>query len=246
MNGIDCVLEGLRLVRQPGLRRYVIVPLLINVAIFTLVVVYGYMHLETWVNAITSQLPDWLSFLSWLIWIVAVLVAIAFLLYAFTIFANIIASPFNAVLATRVEERLLGSLDDIPEISWWRVMPRAVGRELAKVAYFLPRLIGLLILTFIPVVNIAAPFLLLLFSAWMMAVEYTDYAADNNELGFRRLRERLGTNRLQSLMFGIVIYMLMAIPVINLVLMPAAVAGGTVFWAKNLRTSSFEPRAANG
>ncbi|MEX2488440.1 MAG: sulfate transporter CysZ [Pseudomonadales bacterium] len=235
MTGIDCVFEGLRLIRQPGLRRYVIVPVLINVAIVTAILVYAFFMFDAWIDAIVAQLPDWASFLTWLIWPIAVLAAIIFLMYGFTLVANLIASPFNAVLSTRVEQQLVGSLDDIPEIVWWKVIPRAMGRELAKIFYFLPRLLGLLILTLIPVVNILAPILLLLFSAWMMAVEYTDYAADNNEVGFRDLRRRLAGTRVQSLLFGIFVYVLMAIPVLNLVLMPAAVAGGTVYWAKNLR-----------
>lgn len=235
MTGIDCALEGLRLIRQPGLRRYVIMPLAINIIIFAVVLGYAFVLFETWIDAIIGQFPDWASFLYWLIWPLAVLAAVVFLMYGFTILANIIASPFNAVLSVKVEEQMVGRLDDVPQIVWWRVIPRAIGRELAKIAYFLPRLIALLILTMIPFVNIIAPILLLLFGAWMMAVEYTDYAADNNEVGFRDLRRRLGANRLQSLLFGILVYVLIAIPVINLVLMPAAVAGGTVFWAKHLR-----------
>lgn len=238
MTGIDCVFEGLRLIRQPGLRRYVIIPVLINVVIVTAILVYAFFMFEAWVDAVVGQLPDWASFLSWLIWPIAVLAAIIFLMYGFTIVANLIAAPFNAVLSTRVEQQLVGQLDDIPEIAWWKVIPRAIGRELGKIFYFLPRLVGLLILTLIPVVNIVAPILLLLFSAWMMAVEYTDYAADNNEVGFRDLRRRLAGMRIQSLLFGIFAYLLMAIPVLNLVLMPAAVAGGTVYWAKNLRVTS--------
>lgn len=235
MTGIDCAFEGLRLIRQPGLRRYVIMPLIINIIIFAAVLGYAFLLFETWIDAIVGQLPDWASFLYWLIWPIAVLAGVVFLMYGFTIVANIIASPFNAVLSTRVEEQMVGRLDDIPQIVWWRVIPRTIGRELAKIVYFLPRLVGLIILTMIPFVNIIAPILLLLFGAWMMAVEYTDYAADNNEVDFRDLRRRLGANRLQSLLFGILVYALMAIPVINLVLMPAAVAGGTVFWAKHLR-----------
>lgn len=235
MTGIQCVLEGLRLIRQPGLRRYVVIPLAINIIIFAAVLAYAFLLFGTWIDAIIAQFPEWASFLYWLIWPIAVLATVVFLMYGFTILANIIASPFNALLSIKVEEQMVGSLDDIPQIVWWRIVPRAIGRELAKIVYFLPRLVALLILTMIPFVNIIAPILLLLFGAWMMAVEYTDYAADNNEIGFRDLRRRLGANRLQSLLFGILVYVLIAIPVINLVLMPAAVAGGTVFWAKRLR-----------
>ncbi|MBD3649490.1 MAG: sulfate transporter CysZ [Pseudomonadales bacterium] len=235
MNGIDCVFEGLRLIRQPGLRRYVVIPLVLNVCIFIAVIVWGFLQFDAWVTAMMESLPDWLSFLSWLMWPLAVLVALLFLFYGFTVIANIIAAPFNSVLSTRVEERLAGKAEDVPEIAWFKVFPRAIAREFSKLFYILPRFLGLLLLMFIPVLQVAAPFLLLLFSAWMMAVEYTDYAADNNGLEFKPFRQRLQAVRLQALMFGLLIYGLMAIPLINLVIMPAAVAGGTKFWVEHLR-----------
>jgi CysZ protein len=101
--------------------------------------------------------------------------------------------------------------------------------------YYLPRLIGLLLITIIPGVNFIAPFLWLLFGAWMMTVQYTDFGADNNNVRFRELRERLSDERMTSLSFGIIVYLMIAIPLLNLVVMPAAVAGGTVFWVERLK-----------
>ena len=114
-------------------------------------------------------------------------------------------------------------------------------REFSKLAYFLPRLFALLVLSLIPAVNVIAPFAWILFGAWMLAVQYSDYAADNNHLSFTELRGRLGACRLQSLMFGMVVYFVIAIPLLNLLLIPVAVAGGTVFWVEHL-TNRSEPQ----
>ena len=148
--------------------------------------------------------------------------------------ANIVAAPFNALLSIRVEEHLVGSLSE-SNSSLWMIMPRALWREVTKLLYLLPRLLGLLLLSVIPVVNAAAPVLWILFGTWMMAIQYTDYAADNNEVSFTDLRGRLAEARMQSIMFGLPAYLLLAIPVVNLIILPVAVAGGTVFWVKNLR-----------
>ena len=101
--------------------------------------------------------------------------------------------------------------------------------------YLLPRLLGLLLVSLIPLVNAVAPFLWILFGAWMMAVQYTDYAADNNDMTFTGLRRRLAERRVQSIMFGLPAYLLLAIPVVNLILMPVGVAGGTVFYVRHLK-----------
>ena len=232
-SGIDCVFEGFRLIRQPGLRRYVIMPLTINVVLLTGFITWGVMRFEVWTDSLTRYLPSWLSFLSWLIGLLAAVLVILVVLYLFTIVANIIAAPFNAILSVKVEERLTGLVSK-SESSVMAVLFRSIARELGKLLYYLPRLVGLLIISFIPGINAIAPALWILFGAWMMAVEYTDYAADNNEVSFSELRLRLGWNRVQALGFGVLVYFLLAIPFLNLVVIPAAVAGGTAFWVRRL------------
>lgn len=231
--GFDCVFEGLYLIRQPGLRRYVVAPLAINIVMLVAVIVFGAMKFETWTSAMTSHLPAWLAFLSWLVGLFAALLVILILLYLFTIVANIVAAPFNAILSEKVQERLTGSAPTA-SAGLHLVLTRSILRELAKLTWYLPRLLGLVIVTFIPGVNALAPLLWVIFGAWMMAVEYTDYAADNNEIAFSELRRRLGSNRLQALAFGLLVYVLLAIPFLNLVLIPAAVAGGTAFWVRRV------------
>lgn len=234
MNGVDCFFEGFTLVRKPGLRQYVIIPAVINMVVLVLMVAASVSQFDGWVSGMIAWLPSWLSFLSWFIWLLAVVVVMFALFYLFTIVANIVAAPFNALLSIKVEEHLTGKQNE-SSVSLWMIMPRAIWREISKLLYLLPRLLGLLLLSIIPVINAAAPILWILFGAWMMTVQYTDYAADNNEISFTDLRKRLAKKRMQSISFGLPAYMLLAIPVINLIILPVAVAGGTVFWVKNLR-----------
>ncbi|MFT7222012.1 MAG: CysZ protein, partial [Candidatus Azotimanducaceae bacterium] len=89
--------------------------------------------------------------------------------------------------------------------------------------------------TIIPVVNVISPVLWVLFGAWMMAIQYADYAADNNDASFSSLRNRLARRRFQSLMFGLPAYLLLTVPIVNLILMPVGVAGGTRLWVEHLK-----------
>jgi CysZ protein len=228
--------EGLRLIRQPGLRAYVVIPLIINVLVFVALFGYGITLVDNWLTAAMADLAEWLSFLYWLVWLLVVATAVLIWFFCFTIVANIIASPFNALLSVKVEERLTGETQAASNFkSIIAVLPRTLAREFSKLMYYLPRLIGLVLITIIPGVNFVAPFLWLLFGAWMMAVQYTDFGADNNNVRFRELRDRLSDERMTSLSFGIIVYLMIAIPLLNLVVMPAAVAGGTVFWVERLR-----------
>jgi CysZ protein len=237
MNGINCFFEGARLVRQPGLRQYVIVPLIINIVVLGVIMAYGISQYDTWMLVLTEWLPDWLQFLAWLIGLLAAIVIFAVGIYCFSFLANVIASPFNAILSEKVEEQLVPGLNH-PRINLAVVLTRAVTREFGKLLYFLPRFLGLLLLSVIPGLNAVAPFAWIIFGAWMMAVQYTDYAADNNQVSFSELRKRLEDRPMQALLFGLIVYFVIVIPVINLVLIPVAVAGGTVYWVEQLRIAS--------
>jgi CysZ protein len=243
MSGLACFRRGMTLIMQPGLRQYVIIPLLINVFVMSAFITYGVAQYDGWMAYIANSLPDWAAFLTWFIGVLGILVGVAILLYGFTIVGNIIAAPFNAILSVKVEEHLLGRRL-VSNTPFSVIALRSVSREFVKLGYYLPRLLGLLIISVIPVINVLAPVLWILFGAWMMAVQYTDYGADNNELSFSGLRKRLGSNKLDALLFGILAYVVIAIPLLNLLLIPAAVAGGTVFWVEHLRSD--EPGSDHG
>lgn len=234
MNGIDCFFEGFRLVRQPGLRQFVIVPIIINTIVLSFVMFYGFSQYDAWLLAVRELLPDWLSFISAMIGFLAAIVIFALSIYCFSIIANIISSPFNALLSLKIEEQLTGKIEGTNP-NMFLVLSRTIVREMSKLGYFLPRIFGLMILSLIPGLNTIAPFAWILFGAWMMAVQYADYAADNNELSFKDLRKRMNDNTFQSLLFGIIVYFVIAIPLVNLVVIPISVAGGTVFWIEHLK-----------
>lgn len=234
MTGLYCFLDGFSLIRQPGLRSYFIVPMLINTAVLLLLAGFSYQYFNSWIDLIMGWFPDWMSALYWLVWIIALLVVLVLVLFLFTFIANIIASPFNALLSIKVEERLTGS-PPVSNVSIWMVLPRTVAREVMKLFYVIPRLLFLVILTLIPVVNTISPFLWVLFGAWMMAIQYADYGADNNDLSFSELKDRLRDCRMDAVMFGLPAYLLLTVPVVNLVLMPVGVAGGTRFWVEHLK-----------
>ncbi|MBM7060110.1 sulfate transporter CysZ [Pseudomonas sp. UL073] len=234
LSGPQYLREGLKLVLSPGLRLFVLLPLTVNVLLFAALIGFAVEGFSTWVDHLMPSLPDWLSFLSYLLWPLFVVLVLLMVFFTFTMLANIIAAPFNGFLAEKVEVVVRGQ-DDFPAFSWGELMamiPRTVGREMRKLAYFLPRALGLFVLSLIPGVNLIAAPLWLLFGVWMMAVQYIDYPADNHKLGWNEMLAWLREKRWQSLGFGGITYLALLIPVVNLLAMPAAVAGATLFWVR--------------
>jgi CysZ protein len=237
--------EGLKLVLSPGLRLFVLLPLTVNLLLFGALIGFAVQEFSGWVDAFMPSLPDWLSFLQYILWPLFVLLVVVLVFFSFTMLANVIAAPFNGFLAEKVEVVVRGQ-DDFPAFSWAELMamiPRTVGRELRKLAYFLPRAGALLILSFIPVVNLVAAPLWILFGIWMMAVQYIDYPADNHKLGWNEMLAWLREKRWQSLGFGGITYLALMIPFVNILMMPAAVAGATLFWVREGGDRQLAPRA---
>jgi CysZ protein len=189
---------------------------------------------EKWVG----YLPAWLEWLEWLFWLFFALAAILVVFYTFSILANLIAAPFNGLLAEAVEKHLTGK--PLPGggslLGALREAPSAIFDELRKIGYFLLRAVPLLILFWIPLLNLAAPVLWALFSAWMMAVEYGDYPMGNHNIRFAEQRRRLGQKRMLSLGFGGATLLATMIPLVNFLVMPAAVAGATALWVERLKS----------
>ncbi|WP_373416363.1 sulfate transporter CysZ [Pseudomonas sp. ABC1] len=234
LSGPQYLREGLRLVLSPGLRLFVILPISVNLLLFSALIWFAVSRFSGWVDAIMPRLPDWLAFLEYLVWPLFVVLALLIIFFTFTMLANIIAAPFNGFLAEKVEQVVRGE-DNAPPFDWAELaamLPRTVGRELRKLAYFAPRALALLVLSFIPVLNILAAPLWLLFGVWMMAVQYIDYPADNNKMSWQDMLAWLRERRWRCLSFGAITYAALLVPLLNLLIMPAAVAAATLFWVR--------------
>ncbi|MCY1267530.1 sulfate transporter CysZ [Pseudomonas jinjuensis] len=234
LHGPQYLGEGLKLMLRPNLRLFVLLPLTVNILIFAGLIGFAVSEFGGWVDHLMPSLPSWLSFLEFILWPLFVALVLLILFFTFTLVANLIAAPFNGFLAEKVEVVVRGQ-DNFPEFSWGELaamVPRTVGRELRKLAYFLPRAIGLFVLSLIPGLNIIAAPLWLLFGVWMMAVQYIDYPADNHKLGWNEMLAWLRSKRWSCMGFGGVTYLALLVPVVNLLVMPAAVAGATLFWVR--------------
>ncbi|MCW8875363.1 MAG: sulfate transporter CysZ [Gammaproteobacteria bacterium] len=235
--GVAFLLEGLRLIRLPGLRRYVLIPLLINVLLFGGALYFAFGWVASLVEMLLAYLPAYLDWLSYLLWPLFALVSLVVVFFSFTMLANFIGAPFNDLLAAAVERQLTGRAQ---EDSDWKTLLRELLpnllSELRKLLYFVLRAIPLGILFLIPGLNLAAPFLWALFAAWMMALEYTGYPMANRGLLFPQQRRWLREHRGLSLGFGGATLLGTLIPVVNFLVMPAAVAGATAMWVKKTQT----------
>ncbi len=234
INGSAYLIEGFRIITQPGFRLFLIIPLIINIVLFASLIIWAGSLIEGWMVSLMDWIPEWLAFLEWLFWGFYVLLIMMVVFYGFVTVANFIAAPLYGYLSEKTESHLRGEAKDEP-FSWKELLalvPRTLQREVQKLMYYLPRVLGLFILGLIPGLNLFAALAWLVFSCWMMAIQYVDYPADNNQRSFPDLKTYLQNRRLTAFGFGSFTFGLTLIPLINFIAMPAAVAGATALWVK--------------
>ena len=236
--GASHLLGGFRLLNQPGVRPFVIIPFLINLCIYIGLLIVGIDQFARLMDWMVGQLPGWLDWLQWILWPMFVLLTALLVAYTFTLLANLIGAPFNGFLAERVARRL--GVEPPPEAES-RVIAQMladVKQEVRKLLYFLGRaaLLGIasLLLIWIPLVNAVVPLLWFLFGAWMLALEYSDFHLANQGHRWDSERQLLGRHRASSLGFGAAAAGATLVPLVNFLVMPAAVAGATAMWVEIL------------
>ena len=230
------LLQGLKVLSNPGYRRFIFIPLLANLVFFILLTTFMFGVFSDSVLWVTDWLPSWMNFMGWFIWFI--LGSVFFIVYgfSFSIITNIFAAPFNGMLAEKIQ-RDMGM--DLPKgESLASLITRTLVRELSKLMYFIWYgiwvTLGLVVLAWIPLLNLLVPVLAFAWGAWCLAIQYLDYAADNNQQSFIDLRKDTKKSMFNTLTFGGCIAFLMMIPVVNIFVMPVAVAGATYMWLADI------------
>jgi len=231
IKGANYLFQGAKLITKPPIRNVVLIPFVINIVLFGLLIWFGAGQFAEFIDWL---LPDKSAWVRRFLWPLFAIVTLIIVFFVFTLVANIVGAPFNGLLSERVEEHLTGKKPD--QSGGWRKMinnlvPTFIA-EIKKLLYILLLTALYLLLFIVPIVNLIAPILWTFFSAWMLALEYVDYPMSNHGVSFDELRKRLKEKKLLALGFGISTLILITIPVLNFLAMPAAVAGATVMWVE--------------
>jgi CysZ protein len=220
--GVKFFGQGIKLVGNPKLRKFVVIPILINLLLYGIAFTLGYLYLG---DVIDQFIPSWLQWLRWILW---PLFFISFFIggfFTFTVLANLIAAPFYGMLSAATLAIISGESATVTEAPWLKV----VKAELRRAAYLGVRAILLVILSIIPGINVLAPFLWALFGAWGMALEYMAYPLENAGVLFSEQRKLIGSVRWGALSFGGLAAVGLAFPIVNIIVAPAAVIGATLY-----------------
>lgn len=231
MDAIHYLRTGTKVALQKENLPFVVVPITINLVVFAITISWAINAAQASIATVVAWLPSWLTWLQHLIVPATVLTVVIVFSLSFTMLANLIASPFYGVLSEKVAfQQGHETAQDQTLADVFRTGAQAIRRECQKIAYYLPRALGLWIIGFfLPLVNVALWFG---FNAWMQSIQYLDFPIDNQKQPFSAVRAFASKHKRFSFSFGALLQLLSMVPLANLVVMPAAVCGATVFWCE--------------
>ncbi len=228
--GVSYFFSGFGFIFKPKIRKYVFVPLFVNIILFSIAIWFAIYQTQEFVISIANWW-SWLEWLQWLIWPLFIFAMLVFVFFTFSILANLIAAPFNGFLAEAVELYLSDKDMVLPSRSITMEIITAITSELSKLLYYATRAIPVLLLSFIP----GMQFLWLLFGAWMLALQYIDFPMANHGMKFKQERLLIKQKRWLALGFGSMTMLMAMIPLLNFIVMPVAVCAATNIWVKEYK-----------
>lgn len=235
--GFEYFVTGWHLIQQKGLRRFAVMPVLLNVLLLGGLFVAFVFQIKDVVSNLMDYVPSWLSWLGSILPILIIGMILVLYYFIFATLSGFIAAPFNGLLAEKVEKIMTG--EEVSNDSLWDFVkdtPRMLAREWQKLVYSLPKIIALFLLSFIPLIGqTVIPVVTFLFSAWMMAIQYCDYPFDNHKIPFGLMKNELAMKRNMTVTFGGLVSLCMLVPIVNLVVIPVAACGATAMWVKEYR-----------
>lgn len=239
IKGFKTPFESIKLLKEPSLRLYIVIPLSISALIFIGALMLGIWYFEQFMTHFLdfSSLWQWLqAILEWikpLLWLLFLFAYLIIVFYSAGIICELIAAPFNELLTEATIAHL--SQRNVPPIASGlkQLLPQIwpiFAKEIDKLVYFLLRAVPLLLLFIIPFTVAFAPFVWFIFSSWMNSLQYMDYPMAMDKIGFRQQIYYQKQTRLYYLGFGGNIALLTMIPLINILAMPLAVVTAAKIW----------------
>ncbi len=236
LQGFRAPFEGISFLwGNRGLWKYVWIPFFINVLLFFGL---GLLFVALFPDLIQLLLPPgdawYLTLMRALLWAVGSIVLGILFLLVFTVVGNLIAGPFNDALSERVEGLMGGHAPPSRGLAHqFGELGRTALEEVKRIVFFLCGSLVLLLWNLIPGVGqIVYAVTTSVWTLLFLALEFGDYYLMRHWIRFRARWSQIWSHRWASLGFGAGASVLLMIPLVNLLLIPCAVTGGTLLWLR--------------
>jgi CysZ protein len=220
------------LIMNKTLWKYIAIPVFLNIVVVGGLGTWSFFLLKGWLFGLFA---GWWMILAYILITIVGIALFAFTAVTFMFLANIINAPFNDLLSEKTEEIL--SNRKIDEKFSLKVLAkdlkRTVIEEIKKLFVFGGGQLLLLLLNLIPVIgSIAYVILSFIFTVFLLSYEYVDYPMSRKRIEFKNKLALIKKNWQKVFGFGLAVFVLLFIPLVNLVFIPLCVVGGTRLYSE--------------
>ncbi|HEX2788063.1 MAG TPA: EI24 domain-containing protein [Ignavibacteria bacterium] len=223
--------------RKPKLILFSIVPVLINLLIYGTIFYFVFSWIYNTSSNITgANNPDALFYqelLHILVLFTTVILLLVICYFFFITIGGIISAPFNELLSVIVEEELT-KIKVVNPRGFFADSWMSIKAEVVKLGFYLSISIPLFLLNFIPIVGFIFDILNIIFSSFYNALDFLDIPMTRREIKLRQKIKITNSGGMLSYGFGAIAFIIMFVPVINVLLKPLLVVSGTsLFFEKD-------------
>lgn len=231
--GVGLLLRGFRLVFSSPKRVLVgALPAVITAALMITGWVFLFMSIDSiagWLTGFASSWSEtWRDVAEVAVGISVIAVGLGLSVLLFTAITIMIGGPFYEYIAEEVEDEL-GGVPEAEQVGWWRGLLVGLRGTLLLVGTSILFAIPLFFCGFIPVIGqTVVPVLAVCINGYLLGIELTGIPFTRRGRSFKQRRQALATRRALVLGFAVPAYLLCLIPLAAIIVLPAAMAGGTV------------------
>ena len=248
MSAVKRYLSGVRLfgralllyLRTPRLLALGLIPTVLSAALFLVGLVALVGVLPDLADAATWFADDWSPTAKTIATVLAavgiLVVALVIGVFAFTAVTLAIGDPFYERISDWVEQAH-GGVEGEAEVGFWRGLGRSLADSARLFAVTTAIGVPLFFAGLVPVVGqTVVPVVGATIGGWFLALELVGTPFSRRGLRLADRRRRLRADRARALGFGTAVFVCFLVPAGAVLLMPAAVIGGTLLARETLHT----------
>lgn len=214
-------------------------PLIVSALMIALLISFGIFGLDPLTAAATGWVPEsWRIAAQVVMGILVMVIAVGLAVITFSSVTLLVGTPIYERISEAVEQSC-GGVVTAPEEKLAASIVRSIGQSIAVIALSILLAIPVFLVGLVPVVGtVVGAVAGVVVGGTLLGVELIGSPYDRR--GLRRLSDKFAAakgRRMVALGFGIPVFWLFSIPLVSVVLFPAATAGATLL-ARELRGES--------
>jgi len=220
--------------KYPKIITYSLIPFIVNLAVYVSSFAFLYSEIIDTSSRLTGSANSDAGFfqeiLHVLILVVSFLLLLVLCYFIIVIAGGIFSAPFNENISLIIEENLTGRKTEYNP-GFWLDTWLNVKSELKKLSFYFSFILIFFLLGFIPLIGpIISVVLGTLFSFFFNALDFMDYPMTRRYMTLRQKIKITYSRPMHSLGFGCAAFLIMFLPVLNIILKPLCVISGTVIY----------------